>query len=86
MVEIIVRAELVGAGAIVTGYEMASGRPTVVRPVQPTPLTRVYRGFGKLRAETGQSPRRGFGTLIGGAEITDRQRNEGLILWLRVYD
>jgi hypothetical protein len=39
-----------------------------------------------MRAETGAAPRRGFGQVIGCAEIADRDMSQGKALWLRVQD
>jgi hypothetical protein len=86
MVEIVVHANTVASGAIVTGYAVSADRPRFVSPCEPSSLTRIYRGFGKLRAETGAAPRRGFGRVIGCAEIGDRDMSRGLALWLRVQD
>lgn len=86
MVEIVVPADTVPPGAVVTGYCVARVRPAYVDPCAPARLTRVYRGFGKLRAETGEAPRRGYGQLIGCAEIQDRELSQGFRLWLRVRD
>ena len=88
MVEIVVSASRpIAQGAIVTGYAIAGEQPQSrsMQSCEPTSLTRVYVGFGKLRAETGIAPRRGFGTLIEAAEIAIPYR-DGMDLWLRVRD
>ena len=89
MVEIVLSASRypIAQGAIVTGCAIAAEQPhrRSMRSCEPTSLTRVYRGFGKLRAETGIAPTRGFGTLIGAAEIAIPYRN-GMDLWLRIKD
>ena len=87
MVQIIVSTvRPIARDAVVTGYAVAREQPRCVTSCPPTVLTRVYRGFGKVRAETGSPPRRGFGNLIVAAEITDVQQNQGWQLWLRIED
>lgn len=81
--------ELIATGAIVTGYAIASLRPksSAIRWVAPTPLSRIYHGYSKTRAEHGV-PRKskGFGNLIGGAEISNIEFKQGLRLWLQIED
>lgn len=89
MADIVVPAAVtLPAGAVVTGYAVSRERPiaALIYPVVPVALSRIYQGFGKLRAETGAAPRKGFGTLIGCAEISDIERNRGMNLWLRLED
>lgn len=77
------------SGVIVTGYLIAATRPNSsgVRRCSATRLLRIYEGYGKVRAETGDKPpKKGFGKLISGAEISDTERNRGQQLWLRVQD
>ncbi len=78
--------------AVVTGYIISKDYPKMIHPCQPTTVSRVYRGFGQMRVETGKPPRRGFGTVIGeklidgGCRIGDVEMNQGKKLWVRVED
>jgi hypothetical protein len=95
-VEIWVNAEDVAPGAVVVAYWHASEQPTGMcgnvvfaepgsdRQFGKT-LTRVYKGYGQLRAETGKSPSRGFGQLIGEDSALKIPSNKTK-LWLKVED
>lgn len=90
MVEIILPAIecRLSHGATITGYAVSEDHPGSRGIVQcdPVILLRVYEGYGKMRAESTPAPRKGFGTLIGQAEISTAQISKGSRLWLRVVD
>ena len=88
MVQIWADARDVAPGAKVVGHYVGVEAPTGLAghtvPNGGAVLTRVYQGYGWLRAETGTPPRRGFGELIAFAELKVPSGN--LKLWLKVED
>jgi hypothetical protein len=88
MAEIWTEASNVAPDAVVLGWYHSDTQPkgnggNILSA--PQSLTRIYQGYGQLRAETGKSPRRGFGELIGDAAI--KVPNDGKTkLWLKVID
>jgi len=86
MAKIISAHDTLPATVVITGYLVSRTKPSAgdVIECRRVPLSRVYTGHGMMRAETGESPKKGFGALISRAEISEKKINQGYFLWLRV--